>query len=93
MREPGVFHPGHDELHGQTVVLYTSGPRTFIGRWDEDTGDMIRMVGVCMHEDGAAELGRNEWVAHTKKYGIPIEHQVITVPKGEVESVVKLRDA
>lgn len=93
MSDPGIFHPGHDELHGQTVVLYTTGPRTFIGRWDEDTGEMIRMVGVCMHEAGAAELDRDAWVEQTKKFGVPVEHQMITVPKGDVDRVVKLREA
>lgn len=93
MSNDGVFHPGHDELHGQTVVLFTSGPRTFIGRWDVADDHMIKMVGVAMHEEGASELSRDEWVAQTKKYGIPVEHQMLTVPKGEVTNVVKLREA
>ena len=86
-------HPNHDELHGQTVVLYTSGQRTFIGRWDQEMGEMIRMVGVSLHDTGEHEQSRDEWVQHTKTYGIAVQHEFVTVPKAEVERVVKLREA
>jgi len=93
MTDGAVFHPGHDELHGQTVVLYTNGPRTFIGRWDMATDEMVKMVGASMHDAGDSELSRDEWVAQTKTFGVAVEHQVLTIPRGEVTEIKKLRDA
>jgi hypothetical protein len=93
MSNGAVFHPGHDELHGQTVVIYTSGPRTFVGRWDQDLGEMVRMVGAAIHEADASEQERDAWVAHNKTYGIAVQHEFVMVPKGEISRVVKLREA
>ena len=31
-----TFHPGHDALHGFTVVLFSDGPSTWVGRWQEE---------------------------------------------------------
>ena len=90
---PGVFHPGHDELHGKTVVVYTSGTRTFIGRWGEKRGGAVHMMGVAVHESGASEDSRDEWVARMKKFGFPIDHDAAAIPEDEVEKVVHLSDA
>ncbi|MAG56411.1 MAG: hypothetical protein CMJ83_08985 [Planctomycetes bacterium] len=89
----GVFHPGHDDLHGQTVVIYTSGPRTFIGRWDSEVEGMIRMVGASLHDSGDNDKPRDEWVKDTKKFGVAVEHQQLMIPRAEVTGVVKLREA
>jgi len=88
-----VFHPGHDDYHGLTVVLYTSGPRTFIGRWDQVMDGMIRMVGATLHE--ATEGGKDlaTWVQETKIYGVPPEYPQLMVPQAEVTRVVPLREA
>ena len=86
-----VFHPGHDEWHGQTVVVY-AGTRTVIGRWDSVQGDQVRMMDVAIHGDGADE-GREEWVARLAKFGVPVDERAFALPQGEVEKVVRLRDA
>jgi hypothetical protein len=93
MSNAGVFHPGHDEWHGQTVVVDTNAARTFIGRWDADTGAAIRMFDVAVHDSAAAEESRDEWVARIKKFGIPVDEPTTLVPKGEVTTVIRLRDA
>lgn len=93
MSNPGVFHPGHDEWHGQTVVVDTSAARTFIGRWDADVGDAIRMFEVAIHEAATMEESRDDWVARLKKFGIPVDQPTALVPKVEVTTVVRLRDA
>jgi len=91
---PGhVFHPGHDEWHGQTVVVYTSGPRTVVGRWDSIVGDEVRMMDVAVHEDAASDETRDAWVARLKTYGIPAEHPSFTLPHCSVTEVKRLRDA
>lgn len=91
---PGhVFHPGHDEWHGQTVVVYTSGPRTVIGRWDAVVGDEVRMMDAAVHEDASADETREAWVERLKTYGIPNEHRTFMLPHASVTEVVRLRDA
>ena len=91
--QDGVFHPAHDELHGQTVVVYTSGARTYIGRWGEANEQHVAMMGVCSHEDGVTEGTRDEWVAARKKFGFPIEQPTALIPRGEVTKVVHLSEA
>jgi len=49
-----VFHPGHDEWHGQTVVVCTSGRQTVVGRWHEIVGGRLTMHDVAVHEEGGA---------------------------------------
>ncbi len=85
-----VFHPGHDEWHGQTVVVYTKGARVVAGRWDAVQGGELLMRDAAVHDDPAS---RASWVAAAKQYGIPVQHRTLTLPHAEVERVVRLRDA
>lgn len=85
-----VFHPGHDEWHGQTVVIYTKGSRTIAGRWDAVQAGELLMRDAAVHEDLAT---RESWVAEVKQYGIPVAHPTLVLPHAEVERVVRLRDA
>jgi hypothetical protein len=89
----GVFHPGHDEWHGQTVVVFTTGPRTYVGRWDAVAGGRVRMLDVAVHDEGASDESREAWVARLNKFGIPRDQDVVAVPEAEVARVVRLRDA
>lgn len=88
-----VFHPGHDDLHGNTVVIFTNGPRTVVGRWDAERDGKILMVGAAIHEDGQDGKSTGDWVAEVKKYGIPVQEQRTQVLRADVDRVVLLRDA
>ncbi|MGQ0552959.1 MAG: NAD-dependent epimerase/dehydratase family protein [Planctomycetota bacterium] len=92
-----VFHPGHDEWHGQTVVVRTTGARTVIGRWDAVAGGQVQMRDAAVHDSSAAgdaaSEGREAWIARLKQYGIPVQHLSYALPAAEVASVVRLRDA
>ncbi len=88
-----VFHPGHDEWHGQTVVVSTSDGRTVIGRWDSVAAGQVQMMDVAVHPASDIDDTRDEWVARLKKFGIPPIHRSFLVPETTVESVVRLRDA
>ncbi len=85
-----LFHPGHDEWHGQTVVVYTRGSRTVVGRWDAVEGGQLLMRDAAVHED---ESTRDEWVARLREYGIPVQHRTYTLPHADVARVVRLREA
>ena len=88
-----TFHPNHDELHGITVVIHTSTPRTFIGRWDQEEAGMIRILQATMHEGESSSQPKDDWVAHTKKYGVPSDFPQLTIPREDVTEVTPLRDA
>ncbi|MCB9897667.1 MAG: hypothetical protein H6825_06670 [Planctomycetes bacterium] len=88
-----AFHPGHDEWHGQTVVVHTKGALTVAGRWDSVAGGQVRMMDVSVHDTSTAGEPREAWIGRMKTYGIPVAHRTFTVPFAEVDSVVRLRDA
>lgn len=88
-----VFHPGHDEWHGQTVVVNTSGALTVIGRWDAVQDGQVLMRDAAVHAEGGADEPRDAWVARLKKFGIPVEHGTYQLPEADVTGVVRLRDA
>lgn len=86
-----VFHPGHDDWHGQTVVVFTRGPRTVVGRWHEISGGRLHMHDVAVHEGG--DEPREAFVARLKQFGIPVQARDYALPADEVVKVVRLRDA
>ena len=84
------FHPGHDAWHGQTVVVYTQGARTIVGRWDAVQAGEVVVRDAAVHDDPAT---REAWVARLREYGVPVEHRALRLPESEVARVVRLRDA
>lgn len=88
-----VFHPGHDEWHGQTVVVRTRGPLTVVGRWDSVAGAQVRMMDVAVHDARSADEAGDAWLARVKTFGIPVAHRTYALPEADVESVIRLRDA
>lgn len=87
-----VFHPDHDELHGITVVLFSSGPRTYVGRWDQRAEGYIRLSDATYHEQGESPKSRDRFLWETRTYGVPVQHKVLTVPEQEVVGVKPLRE-
>jgi hypothetical protein len=85
-----VFHPGHDEWHGQTVVVYTKSTRVVVGRWDAVNGGELLMRDAAVHDDPAA---REAWLAELRQYGIPVQHRTFTLPHADVQKVVRLRES
>lgn len=87
-----VFHPGHDELHGMTVVLSTSGPMTFVGRWEHKQNGLIVLNDAAMHEATDGGKTREVFLAEQKKYGVAVQHRQLTVPEASVSEVALLRE-
>lgn len=83
-----VFHPGHSELHGITVVLEAAGDVMYVGRYHEETPK-----GVLLH-DVAEHRGPNsgEFIRKTLKFGVRAQHPHMVVPGGDVKRVVRLVD-
>jgi len=83
-----VFHPGHSELHGITVVL-ESAAALYIGRYHEETSQGVLLHDVAEHR---APEGRAEFVRQTLKFGVRAQHPNVLIPSGDVRRVVRLVD-
>jgi hypothetical protein len=87
---PGhVFHPGHSELHGITVVVETSGPLTYVGRYDSEDEQGVHMLDVGVH-DHTSGGSRDEYVRKSAKFGIRSDHKHLVIPAGQVVRITKL---
>jgi hypothetical protein len=87
-----VFHPGHAELHGITVVVETNGPRTYVGRYDSEDEHGVHMLDVGIHDETTAELSKDEYIKNSAKFGIRTEHKHLIVPSREVARVTRLNE-
>ncbi|HVD33297.1 MAG TPA: hypothetical protein VNC19_06945 [Gemmatimonadales bacterium] len=84
-----VFHQGHAELHGTTVVVETNGSRTYVGRYDSQDEQGVHMLDVGIHEETAVE-SKDEYIRRSAKFGIRSDHKHLIVPASEVARVTRL---
>jgi hypothetical protein len=87
-----VFHPGHQELHGITVVLETGGPRTYVGRFDSQDARGVHLHDVGIHDASTAGLSKDEFLRRCDKFGIRPEHRDLVVAAAEVSAIRRLID-
>ncbi len=87
-----VFHPGHEELHGVTVVVEGAGGRLWVGRYHERTEAGIVMLDVAMHDPATAPLPREEWLTRLRKFGIKAEAKHLVIPGVAPAAIRRLAD-
>jgi hypothetical protein len=87
-----VFHPGHHELHGITVVVETSGPRTYVGRFDTQDEHGVHLLDVAVHDGSAPSPSREEFLRRSATFGVRVELKHVLVPGGEVVRISRLDD-
>lgn len=85
-----VFHPGHDDLHGITVVLEAASGKTYVGRWHERGEKGVVLHDVATH-DPAGGLSRDDFLARTLKFGVRPEQKTVLVSEALL-SVRKLAE-
>jgi hypothetical protein len=85
-----VFHPGHHELHGVTVVVETRGTRTYVGRFDSEDEHGLHLLDVSVHQPGGDALSKEEYIARSARFGVRSEHRHLLVPAAEVTRIRKL---
>ena len=77
---PGhVFHPGHEDLHGVTVVVTAPDGWTYVGRYHERN-----TKGIVIHDvaafDPSADGDRVEWLRRQRKFGVQVRQRLVLVP-------------
>jgi hypothetical protein len=85
-----VFHPGHSELHGVTVVLETNGSQTYVGRYDSEDERGVHMLDVGVHDATAGGGSKEEYVRQSAKFGIRTDHKHLVVPAAHVARITRL---
>jgi hypothetical protein len=83
-----VFHPGHEELHGITVLVDGKSGRAYVGRYHETGPRGVVLHDVAVREPDAV-LGRTEWIARQHKFGVQASHKHLIVPADEVAAIVR----
>jgi hypothetical protein len=86
------FHPGHDALHGFTVVVFSDGPSTWVGRWQEEKDGVIYLVDASEHRDGDRGLSKAAFLAELAKTGPKPGRGVLSISRRDVTDVRTLGD-
>ncbi|HEU5154559.1 MAG TPA: hypothetical protein VFU03_07505 [Gemmatimonadales bacterium] len=85
-----VFHPGHEELHGVTVVVEGPTGMTWVGRYHERTDRGVMMHDVAIHDPQTAEGAREAWIERLIKYGVRIDARHLVVPADQATRITRL---
>jgi hypothetical protein len=88
-----IFHPGHSELHGITVVLETIGARTYVGRYDNEDERGVHMLDVGVHDGSVAGLSKEDYIRRSAKFGVRSELKHLVVPLDQVARISRLGEA
>jgi hypothetical protein len=87
-----VFHPGHAELHGVTVVVETTGSRTYVGRYDSQDQFGLHMLDVGIHDATTAQVPRDEYIGKSAQFGIRTVLKHVVIPGDEILRITRLGD-
>jgi hypothetical protein len=85
-----VFHPGHEELHGVTVVLDTTDGRVIVGRYHDTEAGRLRLHDVAVHDPRATGVSKEDYLRKTIKFGLRTEQKFLAVPAAEVTALTPL---
>jgi len=90
---PGhVFHPGHEALHGVTVLIEGASGRTWIGRYHETNERGVVLNDVAIHDPATATVARAAWIARIQRFGVRVDEPFVILPPKEVGPISRLSD-
>lgn len=85
-----VFHPGHQELHGITVVVETTSDRIYVGRFDRSDDQGVHLIGVGIFDPATHPQSMAEFLDRTLKFGVKVDRPHLVVPVPDVVQVRRL---
>ena len=86
-----VFHPGHHDLHGITVVLETN-TGLWVGRFDSVTPKGVLLHDAGCYEDGVTAGTREEYLRTTLKFGVRATVKNKLIPEQDVRAIRPLAE-
>jgi hypothetical protein len=90
---PGhVFHPGHEALHGVTVVVDGASGRLWVGRYHETNDRGVVMHDVAIHDPAINPMPRGEWVERLRRFGIRVDEPMVILPLQEAGPITRLTE-
>lgn len=87
-----VFHPGHQELHGVTVVVDGTDGRTWVGRFDREDERGVLLRDVAVWDPATVHHSVEEFLARTLKFGVRAEVRQLVLPSAEVRGIRRLAE-
>ncbi len=83
-----VFHPGHHELHGITVVVETRDGVTYVGRYDRPDERGVHLLNLAVHDPGSTSTALSDFLVRSNTFGVRAERKHLVVPH---ETIVRVR--
>lgn len=83
-----VFHPGHEELHGITVVVRGRSGKTYVGRYHERTDRGVLLHDVGTHDPATGPV--EAYLERTHKFGVRADAKHLVIPDEEVVEISRL---
>jgi hypothetical protein len=87
-----VFHPGHEDLHGVTVVIDDREGRTYVGRYHEATPRGVVLHDVAVRQAEGEPIDRATWLKRQLKFGVQVMQRTVVVPSESAGPVGRLVD-
>ena len=87
-----VFHPGHQALHGITVVVETTEGDTYVGRYDTEDQGKIHLLDAGGHHSEGNQLSKDEYIRKCVKFGVVRQHKHLVIPATQVTRIIPLGD-
>lgn len=87
-----VFHPGHEALHGVTVVVEGTSGRLWVGRYHETNERGVVLHDVAIHEPASTAEPREHWVERLRKFGIKIDEPFVLLPLNEAGRITRFTE-
>lgn len=87
-----VFHPGHQELHGITVVLDLEAGGICIGRFDREDESGVHLLNVSRHTAGVDDPSPEAFIRHTARFGVRADEKAVVLPPASVLRIRRLSE-
>lgn len=75
------------------MVLETTGPEVFVGRFDSQDDQGVNLIGVSIFDPTAGTHSKEEFLARTRKFGVKVDRPHLRIPRQTVSHIVPLGES